>query len=295
MNQGPQLNHSPQVNQNPQLSDGIAPDAILRVSHVTKSYRGVPAVRDVSFTLRRGRSLAVIGESGSGKTTLTSIALGLLRPDCGDVEYCGDARDSAGTARAGETARSSETVDSASTSIVDDHAALLRLRRESGIVHQDPFASLDPRWSALRSIAEPLRARGVPRDEAERQAAQTLQSVGLDPRVYGVRLPVDLSGGQAQRVAIARALVVRPRLLLADEPMSAIDVTARLQILDVLGGLRGKVAMLVVLHDLGVAQRLADDVIVMHHGDVVERGTVDQVLTHPRDPYTRRLIAAATL
>ncbi|WP_244902347.1 ABC transporter ATP-binding protein [Pseudoscardovia suis] len=283
------------MNQNPQLSDGIAPDAILRVSHVTKFYRGVPAVRDVSFTLRRGRSLAVIGESGSGKTTLTSIAMGLLRPDCGDVEYYGDARDSADTAHSRDTVHSGETADSAGMSIINNHAALLRLRRESGIVHQDPFASLDPRWSALRSIAEPLRARGVPRDEAERQAAQTLQSVGLDPRVYGVRLPVDLSGGQAQRVAIARALVVRPRLLLADEPMSAIDVTARLQILDVLGGLRGKVAMLVVLHDLGVAQRLADDVIVMHHGDVVERGTVDQVLTHPRDSYTRRLIAAATL
>lgn len=277
------------------MSDGIAPDAILRVSHVTKSYRGVPAVRDVSFTLRRGRSLAVIGESGSGKTTLTSIALGLLRPDCGDVEYYGDVRDSAGAARAGETARSDETADSIRTSIIDDHAALLHLRRESGIVHQDPFASLDPRWSALRSIAEPLRARGVPRDEAERQAAHTLQSVGLDPRVYGVRLPMDLSGGQAQRVAIARALVVRPRVLLADEPMSAIDVTARLQILDVLDGLRGTVAMLVVLHDLGVAQRLADDVIVMHHGDVVEHGAVAQVLTHPRAPYTRRLIAAATL
>lgn len=287
------MDQNPQVN--PQLSDGIASDAILRVSHVTKSYRGVPAVHDVSFTLRRGRSLAVIGESGSGKTTLTSIALGLLRPDSGGVEYYGDVSDSADTTHSRDTVHSSETVDSASTSIVDDHAALLRLRRESGIVHQDPFASLDPRWSALRSIAEPLRARGMPRDEAERQAAQTLQSVGLDPRVYGVRLPMDLSGGQAQRVAIARALVVRPRLLLADEPMSALDVTARLQILDVLGGLRGKVAMLVVLHDLGVAQRLADDVIVMHHGDVVERGTVDQVLTHPRDPYTRRLIAAATL
>ncbi len=281
------MDQNPQVN--PQMSDGIAPDAILRVSHVTKSYRGVPAVHDVSFTLRRGRSLAVIGESGSGKTTLTSIALGMLRPDCGDVEYYGDASN-CGTAEG-----SRGTADSVRTSIVDDHAALLHLRRESGIVHQDPFASLDPRWSALRSIAEPLRARGVPRDEAERQAAQTLQSVGLDPRVYGVRLPMDLSGGQAQRVAIARALVVRPRVLLADEPMSAIDVTARLQILDVLDGLRGTVAMLVVLHDLGVAQRLADDVIVMHHGDVVEHGAVDQVLTHPRDPYTRRLIAAATL
>lgn len=259
------------------MSDNGKSDAILRVSHVTKCYRGVPAVRDASFTLRRGRSLAVIGESGSGKTTLTSIALGLLRPDAGSVEYCG-----------GEE-------DSGTTSVYDDPAALLRLRRESGIVHQDPFASLDPRWSALRSVAEPLRARSVSRAEVERQAAQTLRSAGLDPRVYGPRLPMDLSGGQAQRVAIARALVVRPRLLLADEPMSALDVTARLQILDVLGTLRGKVAMLVVLHDLGVAQRLADDVIVMHHGEVVERGTVAQVLTHPHDPYTRRLIAAATL
>lgn len=258
-------------------SCGTEPDAILRVNHVAKRYRGVPAVRDVSFTLRRGRSLAVIGESGSGKTTLTSIALGLLRPDTGSVEYCG-----------GEE-------DSGTTSVYEDPAALLRLRRESGIVHQDPFASLDPRWSALRSVAEPLRARSVSRTEAERQAAQALQSVGLDPRVYGPRLPMDLSGGQAQRVAIARALVVSPRLLLADEPMSALDVTARLQILDVLGALRGKVAMLVVLHDLGVAQRLADDVIVMHHGEVVERGTVARVLTHPHDPYTRRLIAAATL
>lgn len=279
------------------MSEGIGPGAILRVSHVVRSFHGVPAVRDVSFTLRRGRSLAVIGESGSGKTTLTSIALGLLRPDAGSVEYCGDGG-SAGsmTDAAGAVSTASDATGiPGGASIFTDSAALLRLRRESGIVHQDPFASLDPRWSALRSIAEPLRARGVPRAKAERQAAQTLQSVGLDPCVYGPRLPMDLSGGQAQRVAIARALVVRPRLLLADEPMSALDVTARLQILDVLGTLRGKVAMLVVLHDLGIAQRLADDVIVMHHGEVVERGTVAQVLTHPHDPYTRRLIAAATL
>lgn len=285
------------------MSDNGKSDAILRVSHVTKLYRGVPAVRDVSFTLRRGRSLAVIGESGSGKTTLTSIALGLLRPDAGSVEYCGgaevsaaagsDATDSAGADSVG--AGSATANPATGTSVYEDSAALLRMRRESGIVHQDPFASLDPRWSALRSVAEPLRARSVSRTEAERQAARALQSVGLDSRVYGPRLPMDLSGGQAQRVAIARALVVRPRLLLADEPMSALDVTARLQILDVLGALRGKVAMLVVLHDLGVAQRLADDVIVMHHGEVVERGTVAQVLAHPRDPYTRRLIAAATL
>lgn len=252
---------------------------ILEARHIVKTFRGARAVDDASFTLAAGESLAVIGESGSGKTTMTRIALGLLAPDGGEVLYRGlrvDARAGRGSAARGRQA----------------------LRADSGIVFQDPFASLDPRWRIRRSVAEPLTARRVGRAEAYARADAALASVGLDPSRFAERYPQDLSGGQAQRAAIARALVTRPRILLADEPMSAIDVTSRIQILDTFRAIRAadsSMAMVIVLHDLGIVRQIADRVLVMHNGRIVESGPTRDVLTAPRDPYTRTLIDAATM
>lgn len=248
--------------------------ALLAVRGVSKSFQSGRSRRqvlfDVSVDVHAGECLAVIGGSGSGKSTLTRIMLGLERADAGSVAY-------------------------------DGHAVTGRdrtVQRESGLVFQDPFGSLDPRWTVAQSVAEPLRLRGVGRDEAFRRARHALQTVGLDADAFGRRYPVDLSGGQAQRVAIARAIVAEPRVLLADEPMSAIDVAARLQILDAFAAIRAArpdVALVVVSHDLGVVRHLADRILVLHDGSVEEVGPTAEVLCDPQSEYTRELITAATL
>ena len=171
---------------------------------------------------------------------------------------------------------------------------------ESGIVYQNPFESLDPRWTAFRSVAEPLRLRDrrIDDETCERRVREALTLVSLDPDEIMWRYPMDLSGGQAQRVAIARAIVTGPSVLLADEAMSAIDVAARVQILDAFTAIRARnprMAMLFVSHDLGVVQHIADRVLVLHEGRVVERGTVRQILETPQEDYTKALIEAATL
>ncbi|MEE1295316.1 MAG: dipeptide/oligopeptide/nickel ABC transporter ATP-binding protein [Bifidobacterium sp.] len=227
----------------------------------------------VSVRLRAGECLAVIGGSGSGKSTLTRILLSLETPDSGDVRYRGASIEG----RAGRD-------------------ALTLLRRESGVVYQDPYASLDPRWTVRRSVGEPLALRGVAPDERDARVREALESVSLEPALFLDRYPMDLSGGQAQRVAIARAIITDPAVLLADEAMSAIDVAARLQILDALKAIRARgVAMLMVSHDLGVVQHLADRILVIHDGHVVEEGSTAAILEAPQAEYTRELVAAATL
>ena len=232
---------------------------------------------DVDISVPAGQCVAIIGASGSGKSTLTRILLGLETPDGGDVRYRGASIEG----RAG--------------------APQLRvLRDESGIVYQNPFESLDPRWTAFRSVAEPLRLRDrhIDDETCERRVREALALVSLEPDEIMWRYPMDLSGGQAQRVAIARAIVTGPSVLLADEAMSAIDVAARVQILDAFAAIRARnprMAMLFVSHDLGVVQHIADRVLVLHDGRVVERGTVRQILETPREDYTKALIEAATL
>lgn len=239
---------------------------------------------DVSAEVRAGECLAVIGASGSGKTTLTRIMLGLDAADSGEIIYRGQA-------------------------IARGSAGMKALRAESSIVFQDPYGSLDPRWTVGRSVSEPLclrrRALGYAFDEVGAKTVQALARVGLDPREFLGRYPCDLSGGQAQRVAIARAIVNEPKVILADEPMSAIDVAARVRILETLqsivhgseaGGGRGdRPALIVVSHDLGVVQHIADRILVLHDGRVEETGPTAQVLGSPRSDYTRRLIEAASL
>ncbi|WP_101621966.1 ABC transporter ATP-binding protein [Bifidobacterium parmae] len=239
---------------------------------------------DVSAEVRAGECLAVIGASGSGKTTLTRIMLGLGAADSGEIAYRGEP-------------------------VSHGSAGMRALRAESSIVFQDPYGSLDPRWTVERSVSEPLwlrrRALGYAFDEVGAKTVQALARVGLDPREFLNRYPCDLSGGQAQRVAIARAIVNEPKVILADEPMSAIDVAARVRILETLqsivhgsgtGGGRGdRPALIVVSHDLGVVQHIADRILVLHDGRVEETGPTAQVLGSPRSDYTRRLIEAASL
>ena len=249
------------------------------------------AVDGIDVSLMPGECLAIIGESGSGKTTLSRLLLGQLRPDAGQVAYQG-------------------------SPVLRGSAAARSLARDSALVFQNPFASLDPRWTIGRSVAEPLLAAGRRRsghlwhrrqdgtDLADR-VAKVLSEVQLDPNRFMTAYPSDLSGGQAQRAAIARALVVKPRILLADEPMSAIDVSARVGILHTLQSIMAQsrqqadssngMSMIIISHDLGVVQHIADRVMVLSQGRVVEEGPVQTILDHPSQSYTRQLLAAATL
>lgn len=262
-------------------------EPLLSVRGVDKSFGSrsgrTQVLFNVDMDVAEGECLAVIGGSGSGKTTLTRIAFGLEQADSGTVTYRGE-------------------ILSGVRSL-----GMLRLRNESGLVFQNPFTSLDPRWTAGESIAEGLIARqaGHSAGDAGRRAAsddiagavrRALGMVGLDPDEFIGRYPVDMSGGQAQRVAIARAIVAEPRIVLADEPMSAVDVSGRVQILDAFAEIRRKrprTAMVIVSHDLGVVQHIADRIVVLHDGRIEETAATGDLLTHPQSAYTKQLIDAA--
>lgn len=227
------------------------------------------ALAPTDLDVAAGESLGIIGESGSGKSTMIRLLLGLDRPTAGSVTIDGRAMDARGSAR-----------------------SLHWLRRQTGLVFQDPYASLDPRMSVERIIAEPLWALGIEGDPSAR-VREVIAQVGLDPEMAG-RYPHELSGGQRQRIALARALVHRPRILVGDEPLSALDVTVRAQILELLIELRTKtdLTLLLVSHDIGVVQNLCDTVVVMKDGAIVERGATGDVLQHPHEDYTKALLAA---
>ncbi|WP_314096106.1 ABC transporter ATP-binding protein [Microbacterium foliorum] len=216
-----------------------------------------------------GSSLGIIGESGSGKSTLVRLLLGLDRPTAGMVRVDGRTVDAAASAR-----------------------SLHWLRRQTGLVFQDPYASLDPRMTAAQIIREPLWALAIDGDHRAR-VREVLEQVGLEPEMAD-RYPHEFSGGQRQRIALARAIVHRPRILVGDEPLSALDVTVRAQILELLIELRRTTDLTLVLvsHDIGVVQHLCDTVVVMKDGSIVERGATTDVLLHPRHDYTRTLLAA---
>ena len=256
----------------------------------------VEALKGVDFNLKVGESLALIGGSGSGKTTLIRSLLGLQEISEGRIEYCG---------------KVVETVENAKKSSVKD-SAYANMRRQCSLVFQHPFAALDPRWTVRKSVAEPLEiwrknmssdsnivdSRDVDSHAIDSKVDDVLNLVGLNPNVFGKRYPCELSGGQAQCVAIARALINNPRVLVADEPMSAIDVAERTRILDAFNVIRANrpnMACVFVSHDLGMIQHLASSVVVLKDGVVVESGRVNQILTNPKHSYTRELIDAATL
>lgn len=227
------------------------------------------ALDAVDLTLDEGHSLGVIGESGSGKSTLVRLLLGLDRPTSGSVHIDGREVDASASAR-----------------------SLRWLRRETGIVFQDPYASLDPRMSVGRIVGEPLWALGIAGDRRAR-VREVLTQVGLDAAAAD-RFPHEFSGGQRQRIALARAIAHRPRILVGDEPLSALDVTVRAQILGLFDQLRQDEGMTIIMvsHDIGVVQNLCDRVVVMKDGRIVERGETASVLRSPEDDYTRALLAA---
>jgi oligopeptide transport system ATP-binding protein len=230
----------------------------------------VHAVDGVSLSVAEGEVLAIVGESGCGKSTLGRVMLRLIEPDSGSVRFAGE--------------------DLASLS----PAALRARRRDMQIIFQDPFGSLDPRMTVAQAIAEPLRLhRLVPRAEEAARVAELLRRVGLRPENAG-RWPHEFSGGQRQRIAIARALASNPRLIIGDEPVSALDVSVQAQVINLLRDLIRDLRLTFVLvsHDLGVVRHVADRVAVMYLGRIVEEGPAEQVLGAPRHPYTRALVAA---
>jgi len=233
-----------------------------------KSY--FTAVRDVSLEIDKGKTLGLIGESGSGKSTTARMICRLVTPDAGSVRLEG---------REMLTARSNET---------------RAFAREVQIVFQDPSASLNPRWKVGRLIAEGLRIHRIG-DEASRlsRVANLLELCGLAPQAAD-RYPHEFSGGQRQRIAIARALAVNPKLLVLDEPVSALDVSVQAQILALLKELQTQLNLtyLLIAHDLAVVEIFCDQVAVMHRGEIVERGKSGDLYLHPSNPYTKALIDA---
>lgn len=240
-------------------------ELVLSLQHVTAGYRegGVlgrkyfhEVLHDVSFDVRRGEILGLVGESGTGKSTLAKTILGMVRPEAGQV---------------------------------------IHYTKRPQMIFQDPYSSLNPAYPVEWLLEEPLRIYGkYDGPERKRRVREMLERVELPEEVLKAK-PSELSGGQRQRVSIAVALIQRPRFLIADEPVSALDVTIQAQILKLLRELRDELDLsyLFISHDLNVVYQLCDTALVMKQGRIVERGTVDELFDHPKDPYTKQLLAAA--
>jgi peptide/nickel transport system ATP-binding protein len=254
---------------------------LLRVDNLVREYTmpreklfGPPpkvhALNGVSFTIEAGRSLGIVGESGSGKSTLARLVMALDAPTSGTVQLLGR----------------------------DLHALpreeLREARRDIQMVFQDPYGSLDPRQTIERIVTEPLAAQGdASRDERHERAIDTLASVGLRANDLG-KYPHEFSGGQRQRIAIARALITRPRLIVADEPVSALDVSVQAQVLNLMQDLQTEfgITYMLISHDLAVVHHLCDDVAVLWQGRIVEQGPPERLFHAAEHPYTRALLEA---
>ena len=241
-------------------------DLVLEVKEVSAGYRSggltkrggkyKRVLHDVDFSVRHGEILGLVGESGTGKSTLARVILGMVKPEKGQVIH--------------PTPRPQ-------------------------IIFQDPYSSLNPAYSAWWSVEEPLRIYGkYSTEERKERVRDMLLKVGLPEECYDVK-PDELSGGQRQRVSIAAALIRRPRFIIADEPVSALDVTIQAQILKLLRQLRDELDLsyLFISHDLNVVYQLCDRVLVMKSGRIVEQGTIDEVYNHPREEYTKKLLEAS--
>jgi ABC-type glutathione transport system ATPase component len=256
------------------LESGAMTVPLLRVEHLIKYYadaagRNVLVVNDVSFDLAQGEMLGVVGESGCGKTTLARMLVRLLEPTAGKILLEG--RDLA-------SLRGS---------------ALKTARRDLQMVFQDPFGSLNPRHTIGHILAEPLIVHGADRATIRARVGELLAMVGL-PAASVARYPHEFSGGQRQRIAIARALALKPKLIIADEPVSALDVSIQSQIINLISELREQLglSMIFISHDLSVVRHVSSRVAVMKAGAVVEMGPADSVFTRPQHAYTQALLAA---
>ena len=261
----------------------VAPTAapLLQVSDLVREYTlprehlfrppgKVHALNGVNFSIAAGRSLGIVGESGSGKSTLARLVMALDAPTSGTVELLG---------------RNLHQLPA---------EELRQARRDFQMVFQDPYGSLDPRQKVERIVTEPLQAQGqTTRAEQREQAAQVLSQVGLRTNDLG-KYPHEFSGGQRQRIAIARALITRPRLIVADEPVSALDVSVQAQVLNLMQDLQQQfgITYMLISHDLAVVNHLCDEVVVLYQGRIVERGSPGELFRNAQHPYTQSLVGA---
>ncbi len=266
----------------PQTPVGAAADgALLQVADLVREYTlprehlfkppgKVHALNGVSFSIASGRSLGIVGESGSGKSTLARTVMALDAPTAGTVHLLG---------------RNLHALAP---------AELRHARRDFQMVFQDPYGSLDPRQTVERIVTEPLQAQGeTSRADQREQAGQVLAQVGLRTNDLG-KYPHEFSGGQRQRIAIARALITRPRLIVADEPVSALDVSVQAQVLNLMQDLQQQfgITYMLISHDLAVVNHLCDEVVVLYQGRIVERGSPAELFRNAQHPYTQSLVGA---
>ena len=249
--------------------ENLAREYTLPREKLTGPPQKVHALNGVSFTVEAGRSMGIVGESGSGKSTLARLVMALDKPTAGTVRLLGR----------------------------DLHALpreeLRAARRDFQMVFQDPYGSLDPRQAIGRIVGEPLAAQGASRQVQRERAIEVLESVGLRANDAS-KYPHEFSGGQRQRIAIARALITRPRLIVADEPVSALDVSVQAQVLNLMQDLQAQfgVTYMLISHDLAVVQHLCDDVCVLREGVIVEQGPPERLFRDAQHLYTRALLEA---
>ncbi|WP_175988169.1 ABC transporter ATP-binding protein [Microbacterium tenebrionis] len=243
---------------------------LLKGAFLKRKVGEVHAVKNVTFDVREGETMAIVGESGSGKTTTLLQIMDLVKQDGGDI-----------------------IINGTSVNDITSRKVERQVRRDIQIVFQDPMGALDPRMTVADVIAEPLHAIGTPKDEVHRRVRELMDLVGLNP-AHIDRFPGAFSGGQRQRIGIARALSTNPKIIVLDEPVSALDVSIQAGVINLLDELKVKLGLsyLFVAHDLSVIRHIADRVAVMYLGDFVEHGDVDEIFENPKHPYTKALLSA---
>ena len=256
---------------------------ILRIENLTKKFKNanlfssdteeVVAAEAVNFSLNHGEILAIAGQSGSGKSTIAKLILRSLQPDSGKIFYN-------------------------EKEIKDNSNELKKFRMKCQMVYQDPYDSINPRMTILDIINEPLEIHEIgTKEERRKKVIETLQMVKLEPaEEIAKKYPHMLSGGQRQRVVIARAIVVQPEIIIADEPVSMLDVSIRAEILELLKEIqtKNKISMIYITHDLATAKHFADKIVILNSGKIMEKGSIDEVLLNPQNEYTKSLIAAVS-